>query len=258
MPGHHLPGRHLPGRHLPGWHLPGHLTPLVVPTWPPTLASTPSTSQLAYGLYAGLQPWHPALLFDPGVRRHCHHAADVTGYFFIDLVATVQWEIILTQRVLAFEDSNAADSNEATAAFSVLRLPRLLRLVRLFQKLDVFPRIKVAKLVFFFTLAAHWVGCVWFLVGYGQINLHKDKISASGSLAGLPEFVGFPTHVGACRAHPLPPPPPHPILINTAPPAERPAQAPHSSSPLPLPRRRKIRKPTSTMETLGCFAISGP
>ena len=41
------------------------------------------------------------------------------------------------------------------AAFGILRLPRLLRLVRLFKKLDMFPQLKVIKLIFMFVMVAH-------------------------------------------------------------------------------------------------------
>ena len=60
----------------------------------------------------------------------------------MDLVATVQWEIIITQRVSAFE--GIGDESSSLAVFSILRLPRLLRLLRLFKKLDVFPSLTVS------------------------------------------------------------------------------------------------------------------
>lgn len=124
------------------------------------------------------------------------------GMFFVDLVATVQWEILFTLQVSAFADEDSGGS--AAAAFAVLRLPRLLRLLRLFKKLDIFPSLKVAKLLFLFMLVAHWVGCCWFVVGYVAIIQHRgtysEAISPSGSLVGMPQFNDFPTGAPQVRA----------------------------------------------------------
>ena len=68
------------------------------------------------------------------------------GSFVIDLIATLQWETIFTGQT-AFSNTGSNDDGQAsaTAAFSVLRLPRMLRLLRLFKKLDMFPSLKVFK-----------------------------------------------------------------------------------------------------------------
>jgi hypothetical protein len=62
------------------------------------------------------------------------------GYFFLDFVATVQWEVFSGSH--PFKEGA---ENSSGGAFQVLRLPRLLRLLRLFKKLDKFPQLKIAK-----------------------------------------------------------------------------------------------------------------
>ena len=117
----------------------------------------------------------------------------LSGSFTVDLIATVQWEIF-TGRT-AFSQGKGS---QFTAAFSVLRLPRLLRLLRLFKKLDIFPHLKLAKLIFLFSLITHWVGCLWFLIGWMSISLNKadgvEAISPHGILrrSSSAQFANFP------------------------------------------------------------------
>ena len=61
----------------------------------------------------------------------------------------------------------------------------------------------MAKLIMF-VLVAHWVGCVWFLVGWLSIEMAKasaasagaEAISATGSLVLKPEFGAFAVSSG--------------------------------------------------------------
>ena len=55
---------------------------------------------------------------------------------------------------------------------------------------------QVAKLLFLFMLSAHWVGCLWFVVGFLGLEQSSggdfEAISPTGSLIGLSQFSTFP------------------------------------------------------------------
>lgn len=122
------------------------------------------------------------------------------GSFLIDLFATMQWETLFTGQT-AFS-RNGCDAGSGAAAFAILRLPRLLRLLRLFKKLDMFPGLKVLKLIFLLGMVAHWVGCMWFWIGFASIGLNLvpnptnpdsvalmlEGISPTGILSHQPMF----------------------------------------------------------------------
>jgi len=72
------------------------------------------------------------------------------GMFWPDLLATVPFDLF---------------AGDSAGAVGILRLPRLLRLFRLFKKLDIFPSLRIAKLIFTFFVVAHINACCWWWVG---------------------------------------------------------------------------------------------
>lgn len=55
----------------------------------------------------------------------------------------------------------------------LLKLGRLLRLARLLQKIDRYSQysaIVVTLLMCMFALSAHWLACVWYAIGYGELE----------------------------------------------------------------------------------------
>ena len=65
------------------------------------------------------------------------------GFFWVDLGATLQFELFFFG-AHPFKEQDT-DAGGFSAAAGVFRLPRLIRFIRLFKKLDMFPHLKIAK-----------------------------------------------------------------------------------------------------------------
>ena len=80
-------------------------------------------------------------------------------YFFFDLAATIPFD--------RFIELGGVSASEATLV-GLAKLPRLLRLSRLMKKFDEFAAAKALRIivaVIGIILAAHWVACIWFMIG---------------------------------------------------------------------------------------------
>ena len=81
------------------------------------------------------------------------------SWFAIDLVAIIPFEL------LAYAGAGSADD---LGVLGVTKLPRLLRLGRVLKKLDKFAGANLFRIVHLMTgltLFAHWLGCIWWLIG---------------------------------------------------------------------------------------------
>lgn len=59
-----------------------------------------------------------------------------------------------------------------------MKLTRLLRLARLLQKMDRYSQYSaliLTLLMLSFTLVAHWLACIWFIIADKEIELHKNE-----------------------------------------------------------------------------------
>ena len=57
----------------------------------------------------------------------------------------------------------------------LLKVARLLRLARLLQKLDRYSQYSVIVLTLLmamFTVLAHWLACIWYIIGSKELSLH--------------------------------------------------------------------------------------
>jgi len=55
----------------------------------------------------------------------------------------------------------------------LLKVARLLRLARLLQKIDRYSQysaIVLALLMLLFALSAHWLACIWYAIGYHELE----------------------------------------------------------------------------------------
>ena len=84
---------------------------------------------------------------------------------------------------------NTSSLLQTTTLFGLLKSARLLRLFRVARKLDRYSEYGVAVLFLLmslFTLIAHWLACIWHVIGDKQPKL------SSGWLQVQAEFLGVP------------------------------------------------------------------
>uniref|UniRef100_A0A668RI49 Uncharacterized protein n=1 Tax=Oreochromis aureus TaxID=47969 RepID=A0A668RI49_OREAU len=119
-------------------------------------------------------------------------------WFVIDLLSCLPYDVIN-----AFENvdevSAAFYSKQGfgiSSLFSSLKVVRLLRLGRVARKLDHYIEYGAAVLVLLvcvFGLAAHWLACIWYSIGYYEIIDEETNIIRKDSwLYILAETVGSP------------------------------------------------------------------
>ncbi|KAL1496257.1 hypothetical protein AB1Y20_016220 [Prymnesium parvum] len=91
------------------------------------------------------------------------------GWFFVDVAATLPWDLI----------------SPGNDAFRPLKVVRFLRLIRILKELRhrmgrgaYFKR--VLRLVTYFFFFAHWVGCLWWMIGSKETTAAVNRLVASG------------------------------------------------------------------------------
>lgn len=70
----------------------------------------------------------------------------------------------------------------------LVKLTRLLRLARLLQKMDRYSQYSaliLTLLMLSFTLVAHWLACIWFIIAEKEIEYHKNEVWDLGKLLQL-------------------------------------------------------------------------
>jgi len=80
----------------------------------------------------------------------------------------------------------------------MLKVARLLRLARLLQKLDRYYQYSVIVLTLLmamFTVLAHWLACIWYLIGREEVETNQANWTV-----GLAHFV-FVFCLSHSRAH---------------------------------------------------------
>ncbi|XP_030603851.1 potassium voltage-gated channel subfamily H member 1a isoform X1 [Archocentrus centrarchus] len=108
-------------------------------------------------------------------------------WFVIDLLSCLPYDVIN-----AFENVDEGISS----LFSSLKVVRLLRLGRVARKLDHYIEYGAAVLVLLvcvFGLAAHWLACIWYSIGFYEVIDEETNIIRKDSwLYILAETVGTP------------------------------------------------------------------
>ncbi|KAF7668745.1 hypothetical protein LDENG_00290890 [Lucifuga dentata] len=84
-----------------------------------------------------------------------------TTWFFVDLIAALPFDLLYAFNITV------------TSLVHLLKTVRLLRLLRLLQKLDRYSQYSAAVLTLLmsvFALLAHWMACVWYVIGRKEIE----------------------------------------------------------------------------------------
>ncbi|KAJ7984600.1 hypothetical protein DPEC_G00356460 [Dallia pectoralis] len=95
-------------------------------------------------------------------RSICIHYA--TTWFFVDLVAALPFDLLYAFNITV------------TSLVHLLKTVRLLRLLRLLQKLDRYSQYSamvLTLLMSMFALLAHWMACIWYIIGRKEMENHK-------------------------------------------------------------------------------------
>ncbi|PIO39433.1 hypothetical protein AB205_0032090, partial [Aquarana catesbeiana] len=97
------------------------------------------------------------VVYDP--RSICIHY--LATWFFVDLIAALPFDLLYAFNVTV------------TSLVHLLKTVRLLRLLRLLQKLDRYSQYSamvLTLLMSMFALLAHWMACVWFVIGRKEME----------------------------------------------------------------------------------------
>ncbi|XP_068505571.1 DNA mismatch repair protein Msh2 isoform X4 [Syngnathus scovelli] len=119
-------------------------------------------------------------------RSICIHYA--TTWFFVDLVAALPFDLLYAFNITVVRKpkrrpgmhSRASGQGEPklffvwqTSLVHLLKTVRLLRLLRLLQKLDRYSQYSAMVLTLLmsvFALLAHWMACVWYMIGQKELE----------------------------------------------------------------------------------------
>uniref|UniRef100_A0A3Q3B3A2 Voltage-gated delayed rectifier potassium channel KCNH4 n=1 Tax=Kryptolebias marmoratus TaxID=37003 RepID=A0A3Q3B3A2_KRYMA len=85
----------------------------------------------------------------------------VTTWFFVDLVAALPFDLLYVFNITV------------TSMVHLLKTVRLLRFIRLLHKLDRYSQysaIVLTLLMCMFALVAHWMACIWYLIGHQELE----------------------------------------------------------------------------------------
>ncbi|KAM4526715.1 voltage-gated delayed rectifier potassium channel KCNH4-like [Fundulus diaphanus] len=88
----------------------------------------------------------------------------VTTWFFVDLVAALPFDLLYAFNITV------------TSLVHLLKTVRLLRLLRLLQKLDRYSQYSAMVLTLLmsvFALLAHWMACIWYMIGRKEIETNE-------------------------------------------------------------------------------------
>ncbi|KAM9820862.1 voltage-gated delayed rectifier potassium channel KCNH8-like [Neosynchiropus ocellatus] len=114
-------------------------------------------------------------------RSICIHY--VTSWLFVDLIAALPFDLLYAFNV------------SVNFGVHLLKTVRLLRLLRLLQKLDRYSQYSAVVLTLLmstFALLAHWMACVWYLIGRSEIEESRSTTWDIGWLHELAKRLGTP------------------------------------------------------------------
>ncbi|XP_041939568.1 potassium voltage-gated channel subfamily H member 4 isoform X1 [Alosa sapidissima] len=107
-------------------------------------------------------------------RSICIHYA--ATWFFVDLVAALPFDLLYAFNITV------------TSLVHLLKTVRLLRLLRLLQKLDRYSQYSamvLTLLMSMFALLAHWMACIWYVIGRKEMESHNPEVWDIGWLHEL-------------------------------------------------------------------------
>ncbi|XP_016405765.1 potassium voltage-gated channel subfamily H member 3-like [Sinocyclocheilus rhinocerous] len=114
-------------------------------------------------------------------RSICVHY--VTTWLFVDLIAALPFDLLYAFNVSVY------------FGVHLLKTVRLLRLLRLLQKLERYSQysaVVLTLLMSMFALLAHWMACVWYIIGRSEIENNSPGSWDIGWLHELGKRLGTP------------------------------------------------------------------
>ncbi|OAD54974.1 Potassium voltage-gated channel subfamily H member 7 [Eufriesea mexicana] len=111
------------------------------------------------------------------------------GWFIIDLLAAIPYDLLFV----------GSQTEETTTLIGLLKAARLLRLVRVARKIDMYSEYGAAALLllmFSFSLFAHWMACIWYAIGNAERPTLKSKIGWLDILANDTHQFYLPNNTG--------------------------------------------------------------
>ncbi|XP_075299549.1 voltage-gated delayed rectifier potassium channel KCNH4 isoform X1 [Opisthocomus hoazin] len=102
------------------------------------------------------------VVYEP--RSICLHY--VATWFFVDLIAALPFDLLYVFNV------------SVTSLVHLLKTVRLLRLLRLLQKLDRYSQYSAMVLTLLtsmFALLAHWMACIWYVIGRREMESNDPQ-----------------------------------------------------------------------------------
>ncbi|XP_023247841.1 potassium voltage-gated channel subfamily H member 8 [Copidosoma floridanum] len=115
----------------------------------------------------------------------------IKSWFAIDLVAALPFDLLYASDLYSGDESSASHIH-------LVKLTRLLRLARLLQKMDRYSQysaIILTMLMLSFTLVAHWLACVWYVIAAKEMAKHQrdgDKEWNLGWIHALSDRLKLP------------------------------------------------------------------
>ncbi|GBP28292.1 Potassium voltage-gated channel subfamily H member 8 [Eumeta japonica] len=111
----------------------------------------------------------------------------IRSWFVVDLLAALPFDLLYAS------DVYGADSTHGNV--HLVKLTRLLRLARLLQKMDRYSQYSaliLTLLMLSFTLVAHWLACIWFIIAEKEIEHHKNESWDLGWINNLADRLKIP------------------------------------------------------------------
>ncbi|XP_072944141.1 voltage-gated delayed rectifier potassium channel KCNH8 isoform X1 [Epargyreus clarus] len=112
----------------------------------------------------------------------------IRSWFVVDLLAALPFDLLYASDVYSGTDSTPGNVH-------LVKLTRLLRLARLLQKMDRYSQYSaliLTLLMLSFSLVAHWLACIWFIIAEKEIEHHKNESWDLGWINNLAERLKVP------------------------------------------------------------------
>ncbi|XP_073944159.1 voltage-gated delayed rectifier potassium channel KCNH8-like isoform X5 [Choristoneura fumiferana] len=112
----------------------------------------------------------------------------IRSWFVVDLLAALPFDLLYASDVYSGAESTHGNVH-------LVKLTRLLRLARLLQKMDRYSQYSaliLTLLMLSFSLVAHWLACIWFIIAEKEIENHKNETWDLGWIHNLAERLKMP------------------------------------------------------------------
>ncbi|KAI8435134.1 hypothetical protein MSG28_003511 [Choristoneura fumiferana] len=128
-----------------------------------------------------------------------HYGVFKTFWDWLILIATFYVAVVVPYNASFVDEGHPRISVTSDvvveALFIVVKLTRLLRLARLLQKMDRYSQYSaliLTLLMLSFSLVAHWLACIWFIIAEKEIENHKNETWDLGWIHNLAERLKMP------------------------------------------------------------------